>query len=163
MSVKHSLTNGNGGWSAGISQNLEDACPKYAEALGSVRSFSDLPHDIVVDDLFQHQAERNPASIAVELWSSTQAKVTACWTYSELHAVVVSIADELIEAGIGRGHTVGVLMDRGVHGIAMALVASKIGATLVNMEVSWPQARIEVTGTAENMRTSLIDPVDVDR
>ena len=118
-------------------------CPRYADALAH-ESFSSFPRDIHLEGLFQDQVSRVPHNVAIELWSSALGKTSASVTYSELNITSGRIADKLVEAGIGRGHMVGLVVDRGVHMVAATLAVLKVGATVVNMEVAWPLARIEV-------------------
>jgi acyl-CoA synthetase (AMP-forming)/AMP-acid ligase II len=128
---------------------LAKTCPQYAEALRHVTDFHDFPTDITVDALFSDQVVRSSGNVAVEVWSSLESKVAGCWTYSELSTAVVSIADTLKDAGIGRGHAVGLLLPRGVHAIAAAFALSRIGATLVNIDPAWPETRITVPLTCQ--------------
>ena len=117
--------------------------PRYADALAHM-DYADLPRDIHLEGLFQDQVSRVPDDVAIELWSSALGRTSASVTYSELNNISQTIADRLVEAGVGRGHMVGLLLDRGVHMIAATLALLKVGATVVNMEVAWPLARIEV-------------------
>jgi amino acid adenylation domain-containing protein len=78
----------------------------------------------------------------------SQGEVTL--SYRQFLDRVMVIADDLVAAGVGKGHTVGLLMSRGIDQIAGLFAVWSCGAAWVALDPNLPQARlIDIAAQAE--------------
>jgi amino acid adenylation domain-containing protein len=95
----------------------------------------DYRRERCLHELFEDQAARNPAALAVLDGAGEL-------TYRELNERANQIAHLLRARGVGRGAMVGVYMERSLELIPALLGVLKAGATYVPLEISYPQARV---------------------
>ena len=96
---------------------------------------ADYRRDRCVHELFQEQAARTPAAVAVVCREQSV-------TYSELNRRADRVARRLSALGVGSGHLVGVCMHRSV-GLVVALLGTlKAGAAYVPLDPSYPRERL---------------------
>ncbi|BBY16923.1 class I adenylate-forming enzyme family protein [Mycolicibacterium litorale] len=77
-----------------------------------------------VDRLVRLRAERDPTSVAV---IDPHARIT----YGQLHVTTIDLAAAFIEAGVGKGTRVGLIMPNSVRWVQIAVALTRIGAVLV--------------------------------
>lgn len=99
-------------------------------------TFTEYESNSSVASLFGHQVKKNPDSIAV-----TFEKVSL--TYKELDIKSDSIADRLINMGIGIQDNVAVLAEKGVEVVIALLGIIKTGASYVPIDLKYPKDRID--------------------
>jgi amino acid adenylation domain-containing protein len=93
-------------------------------------------------DLFEAQRERTPGAVAIRQGGRET-------TFAELDDRANRFAHHLRRAGVGRGATVGILLDRGVDLVAALLGTWKAGAACLPFDPSYPADRIaHMLGTA---------------
>lgn len=90
-----------------------------------------------VAQLIAEQAATNPDAVALVNDACT-------WSYAELDCGADRIAARLLAAGMPSGARVGVMLDRSPEQIAAVLGVLKAGAAVVPMDVSYPQARLDL-------------------
>ena len=93
------------------------------------------PAGTLVHELFEAQAARTPARVAV---SASGAELT----YAELEASANRIAQALRLCGATRGQRVGLCLERGADMLAAVLGILKAGAAYVPLDPSFPAARL---------------------
>lgn len=77
-----------------------------------------------IDALLRAQAERHPTKTAVV---DPEARAS----YGDLDSATMDLAASLIEAGVGKGTRVGLIMPNGVPWVQLSLAITRIGAVLV--------------------------------
>lgn len=85
--------------------------------------------------LFEHMADRMPASVAVE----TRCRII---TYGALDRLANRLARYLLSQGLGDGYVVGLLFDRSVESYVALLAVLKIGAAYAPLDPGFPADRI---------------------
>jgi amino acid adenylation domain-containing protein len=95
---------------------------------------SACPQTLCVHALFQAQARRTPAAIAVECAGEQLA-------YQELNTRANQLARRLLAAGVGAGDRVAVLLERSIELVVAELAVLKCGAAYVPLDVSAPLQR----------------------
>jgi nonribosomal peptide synthetase DhbF len=88
-----------------------------------------------VHEVFQEQAERTPAAIA--LVSGTERL-----TYADLDARASRLARRLADDGAGRGDIVGVHLERGTDMVVAILAVLKAGAGYLMLDPEFPEPRL---------------------
>jgi nonribosomal peptide synthetase DhbF len=88
-----------------------------------------------VHEVFEEQAERTPAAIA--LVSGTEQL-----TYADLDARASRLARRLVDDGVGRGAIVGVHLERGTDMVVAILAALKTGAGYLMLDPEFPEPRL---------------------
>jgi nonribosomal peptide synthetase DhbF len=88
-----------------------------------------------VHEAFEEQAERTPAAIA--LVSGTERL-----TYADLDARASRLARRLADDGVGRGHIVGIHLERGTDMVVAILAALKAGAGYLMLDPEFPEPRL---------------------
>ncbi|MFJ8495610.1 amino acid adenylation domain-containing protein [Streptomyces sp. NPDC094038] len=78
-------------------------------------------------------------------------------TFAKLWAAGLTVADALLEAGVGPGDLVGLWADRTPAVLAAALGVMVAGAAYVPLDPTYPQARIEAVLQAAELNTLLFD------
>jgi amino acid adenylation domain-containing protein/FkbM family methyltransferase len=91
--------------------------------------------DYCVQQLFEQQAERTPAGIAV-VCEGTQL------SYADLNSQANRLAHYLIEQGIGPESKVAILLDRAVDVVVCVLAVLKAGGAYIPLDPGYPKARI---------------------
>jgi amino acid adenylation domain-containing protein len=86
-------------------------------------------------ELFDHAVSAWPRSLAVE---GPDGRVT----YSELDALIASMATALRERGVREGDRIGLWLEKSVSGVAATQAALRLGATYVPLDPLSPRARI---------------------
>lgn len=99
------------------------------------RTFIDS-EGILIHQLFQTQAEKNPTGTALEYGDIRM-------TYSELNERANRVANHLIKQGIGPESLVGVMLGRSPELIVAVLGVLKSGGAYVPIDPSYPAERIE--------------------
>jgi acyl-coenzyme A synthetase/AMP-(fatty) acid ligase/acyl carrier protein len=97
-----------------------------------------FPEDATVQPItarFERVAESLPHHIALKSRTRTL-------TYQELDRETNGLAYHLIKRGLKSGETVGLLFENGVAAVVAQLGALKAGAIRVELDVSFPQARL---------------------
>jgi amino acid adenylation domain-containing protein len=95
----------------------------------------ELPAEATVHGLFEAQAARTPAAVAVEHDGSA-------WTYAELDRRAEAVARELLRRGTRRGDLVGLFVERSPDMLAALLGVLKAGAAYVPLDPSYPAERL---------------------
>ena len=95
----------------------------------------ELPPESSVCELFERQAQRRGAAIAVR-------DARESLTYSELRERVARLAEQLVALGVRRGGLVAVLHPRGVDFVTALLAISKAGAAFLPLDPRHPLSRI---------------------
>ncbi len=97
-----------------------------------------VDHDrtVTIDQLFRRQAAATPDAAAV-----TSADRTT--TYAELLIAVERLAGRLEAAGVGRGDTVGIALERGVEMVTAVLAVLSRGAAYLPLDPGYPQERLQ--------------------
>ena len=86
--------------------------------------------------MFGDQVERTPDSVAV-------ASDSECLTFAQLDARSSSVAERLIEIGVGRDDVVALVVPRSIEWIVGMLAVWKSGAAYGPIDPSYPQDRID--------------------
>src|SRR5918997_1217006 len=90
----------------------------------------------VANDLLHNSLERDPQKLAV-------VDGAAEYTYEDLERESSSLGAALIDAGVGKGDRVGVLVEKSWEAIVSMLAASRIGAAYVNVNPLFKAPQIE--------------------
>jgi amino acid adenylation domain-containing protein/FkbM family methyltransferase len=91
--------------------------------------------DYYVHQLFEQQAERIPASIAVVCEDQHL-------SYADLNKQANQIAHDLIKQGIGPETKVAILLDRSIDVVVCLLAVLKAGAAYIPLDPGYPKERI---------------------
>lgn len=94
------------------------------------------PVEATVHGLFEEQARRNPAAVAVRNVDGSTV------SYGELNAAANQLAHHLGSLGVGAGHFVGVCVDHSVDLFAALLGILKTGAAYVPLDPEQPADRL---------------------
>ncbi len=97
---------------------------------------ADYPREKSIHELIEQQAERTPQAIAVVC---KRAKLT----YRELNEKANQLGNYFLEAGVGKGSCVPVLMEAGTDLVVSLLAILKTGAAFVPLDSSWPTERLK--------------------
>ena len=97
---------------------------------------SDYPRDRCVHELFEAQAARAPAAVAVV---SEERRIT----YGELNAWANRLARRLRALGVGPESKVGVLLERSPEMVAALLAVLKAGGVYVPLDLTSPKPRLQ--------------------
>ncbi|WP_175409179.1 non-ribosomal peptide synthetase [Streptomyces sp. TRM64462] len=108
--------------------------------------------DMTLHGLFEEQAARTPARVAV-----TAADGTAL-TYAELDACANRVARALHAEGVAPGDRVAVLLERGPHTVPALLGVLKAGAAYVPVDPGYPAERIAFLLRDSRARAVLTGP-----
>jgi amino acid adenylation domain-containing protein len=92
-----------------------------------------------VHEVISSQAERTPDAVAVQVGAATQSDQTL--TYRQLDDRAAAIAARLVQAGVGSGAVVAVLLDRTPDLVAALLGILKTGAAYLPLDPRQPAAR----------------------
>jgi amino acid adenylation domain-containing protein len=95
----------------------------------------DCPTDLLVHQLFEAEAAKNPCAIAV-------ASASGVLNYGELDVQANRLSHLLREKGISPEKIVGICMDRSIELIVSELAVLKAGGAYLPIDPSYPQDRI---------------------
>jgi amino acid adenylation domain-containing protein len=98
---------------------------------------ADYPRDRTIHSLFEEQAARDPAAVAL-LFDGGH------WTYAQLNTWANRLAHRLLRMGIGRGALVGLCAGRSPELIAAMLGILKAGGAYVPLDPEYPGDRLEL-------------------
>ncbi|WP_167349931.1 amino acid adenylation domain-containing protein, partial [Rhodococcus qingshengii] len=105
--------------------------------------------------MFGDQVERTPDSVAV-------ASDSECLTFAQLDARSSSVAERLIEIGVGRDDVVALVVPRSIEWIVGMLAVWKSGAAYGPIDPSYPQDRIDAIIADTGARCALsAQPLDL--
>lgn len=79
------------------------------------------------------------------------------YTYSEFETLVKKLSAKLLEDGVGKGDTVGILCKRGIESIASMFASLYIGASYVVLNPKFPKERIEYILSEADIKFLLTD------
>jgi amino acid adenylation domain-containing protein len=96
---------------------------------------TDYPAGALLHGLFEAQVERTPERIALTAGATTL-------SYAGLNMRAIRVAQALRSRGIGRGHRVGLCVERSADMVAAMLGILKAGAAYVPLDPSFPQERL---------------------
>ena len=96
---------------------------------------ADYPRDASLPALFEEQADRAPEGIALCFG-------TTVMTYGELEASANRLARALRQRGVGRGHLVGICIDRCPNMVVAMLAVLKAGAGYIPLDPGFPAGRL---------------------
>src|SRR5262249_17437743 len=94
------------------------------------------PKDKTIQALFEAQAQRTPAAIAVRFGETSL-------TYCELNSRANQLARYLRKRGVDSGKPVAICAERSADMIVAMVAASKAGAAYVPLDPEYPPARLE--------------------
>ncbi|MBE9029046.1 amino acid adenylation domain-containing protein [filamentous cyanobacterium LEGE 11480] len=96
---------------------------------------TDYSQERCIHQCFEAQTKITPNNIAAICQTQEL-------TYEQLNGKANSVAAMLVDQGIGRGHYVPVLIDRGLNLLIAYLAVLKTGAAFVPMDPKWPFDRV---------------------
>ena len=96
---------------------------------------TDYPHESTIHQLFEEQAKRTPAAVAVVCDG-------ASLTYAELNARANRLAHHLIALGVRPDSAVAIAVPRGVEMVVAVLATLKAGGAYVPLDPDYPSERI---------------------
>jgi amino acid adenylation domain-containing protein/non-ribosomal peptide synthase protein (TIGR01720 family) len=97
----------------------------------------EYPEEKFAHDLFEHQARRTPAAVALELDGTKL-------SYAELNHKANQLTDYLRQLGIGRGSLVALLSDRSFEMVVALIGILKAGGAYVPLDATYPPDRLAV-------------------
>jgi acyl-CoA ligase (AMP-forming) (exosortase A-associated) len=111
--------------------------------------------EFVLHDLLHNSLERDPQKLAV-------VDGDAEYTYEDLERESSSLGAALIDAGVGKGDRVGVLVEKSWEAIVSMLAASRIGAAYVNVNPLFKAPQIEYLAGDCDIRVMIGDTSKLD-
>ncbi|HEX8245289.1 MAG TPA: amino acid adenylation domain-containing protein, partial [Longimicrobium sp.] len=108
------------------------------------RTEAEYPAELCIHQLFEAQAARTPAAVAVVV---EEAELT----YGELNERANRLAHHLVRLGVGRESRVGVCLERGIEMIVSLLAVLKAGGAYVPLDPAYPAERLAFTLTDSGM------------
>ncbi|MDM0043201.1 amino acid adenylation domain-containing protein [Variovorax dokdonensis] len=107
------------------------------QALGRLQPpATPLPQPALMHAAFAAQARLHPQRFAMKDQDRR-------WTYAELDQQTNQLAHAMRARGIGRGHRVGICLERGADMMVGILATLKCGAAYVPLDPAFPQARLD--------------------
>ena len=97
---------------------------------------ADYPRDKCIHELFEAQAEKEPAATALVFG-------TERWTYHELNRRANQVAHYLRSLGVGPDIPVGIAMERSADMVVVMLGILKAGGAYVALDPSYPAGRLQ--------------------
>ena len=110
----------------------------FGKLTAMITSFTDLPQDKTLVDLFEEQVLRTPDNIAVEFENEQL-------SYRELNGRANQLANYLISLGVVEDSLVPICLNRSLDMIIAALGVLKAGGAYVPIDPEYPIDRIEYT------------------
>ncbi|WP_055479799.1 non-ribosomal peptide synthetase [Sphaerimonospora mesophila] len=135
--------------SLGTPQELADVLERWNAPIGE-------PVAAPVHELFAEVAAADPGHTAL-VWQD------GSLSYGELDAWSRRIADRLVAAGVGLGHLVPVVMERGPALIAGALGVLRAGAAYVPLDIAQPDERLAMILQDTEAKTVVVSPATAER
>jgi amino acid adenylation domain-containing protein len=111
------------------------------------RTSRDYPRNALMQELFEAQAAHAPERTAVRIGATVL-------SYAELEVRARRLAQALRARGVGRGHRVGLCLERDADMLAAVLGVLKAGAAYVPLDPSFPQERLRFM--AEDAQLALL-------
>lgn len=111
---------------------------------------ADYPRDRAVHTLFEEQAARTPAAVAVTGAGES-------WSYRALNERANAIATDLVKRGVGRGARVGLSVERTPAMLAALLGILKTGASYVPLDPGFPAERLAFMAADADLALTLGD------
>jgi amino acid adenylation domain-containing protein len=120
-----------------------------------------FPDKALLQELFEAQVTRTPGRTALKAGEQSL-------SYAELDARANRLAQALRARGIGRGHRVGLCVERGAEMLAAVLGILKTGAAYVPLDPSFPQERLRFMAQDAELTlllstSDLTEPFDLPR
>jgi amino acid adenylation domain-containing protein/thioester reductase-like protein len=110
-------------------------------------TYVDYPRDKTIVDLFEEQVEKTPDNVAV----ICQEKVI---TYKELNEKANKLARYLINKGVTKNDSIGILVDRTIELIIAIIATIKANAIYIPIDPDYPEKRIKYV--LENSKTQIV-------
>ena len=111
--------------------------------------------EFVLHDLLHNSLERDPQKLAVVDGDAEH-------TYEDLERESSSLGAALVDAGVGKGDRVGVLVEKSWEAIVSMLAASRIGAAYVNVNPLFKAPQIEYLAGDCDIRVMIGDTPKLD-
>ncbi|MDT0328087.1 non-ribosomal peptide synthetase [Nocardiopsis lambiniae] len=112
--------------------------------------------DRTVAEVFEEHVRRDPDAVAVVFGEQRL-------TYAELDARANRLAHHLVEVGLSRGDTVGILLERGVELAVAVVAATKAGAPYLLLDSGFPDERLRSLAGSAGVRAVVTRGVWADR
>ncbi len=109
-----------------------------------------LRPEFTLHDLLFNAAERDAGKAAVVDGAAEH-------TYEDLERASAALGGALVEAGVGRGDRVGVLLEKSWEAIVAMLAASRIGAAYVNINPLFKAPQVEYLVQDSGIRVMLLE------
>lgn len=110
-------------------------------------TFLDYPKDKTIIDLFEEQVEKIPDNIAVICQERTI-------TYKELNEQANQLARYLINQGVTKNDSIGILVDRTIELVIAIIATIKANAIYIPIDPDYPERRIKYV--LENSKTQIV-------
>ncbi|HLP48535.1 MAG TPA: AMP-binding protein, partial [Candidatus Kapabacteria bacterium] len=126
--------------------DLEMMLPEEKELLDALNLIdTDYPREKSIHQLFEEQASRAPAHVAVfgHGWTRVYAGINVSITYGQLNVEADKLAGLLIDKGVLIDNIVGILMERSIEMIIAIMGILKSGGAYLPIDPEFPQERIE--------------------
>ena len=111
--------------------------------------------EFTLHDLLPNSLERDPQKLGV-------VDGDAQYTYEDLERESGSLGAALIDAGVGKGDRVGVLVEKSWEAIVSMLAASRVGAAYVNVNPLFKAPQIEYLAQDCDIRVMIGDTSKLD-
>ena len=111
--------------------------------------------EFTLHDLLHNSLERDPGKLAV-------VDGDAEYTYEDLERESSSLGAALVDAGVGKGDRVGVLVEKSWEAIVSMLAASRVGAAYVNVNPLFKAPQIEYLAQDCDIRVMIGDTSKLD-
>lgn len=110
------------------------------------------PLDIATTrDLIERTVSENPTKIAITFEEQNL-------TYGDLDGKANAVAGSLLEQGVHKGATVGLLIGNSLEYPIALLAAMKVGATFIPLDQQWPDKRLQAIISGARPRALLVGP-----
>ncbi|WP_219194688.1 surfactin non-ribosomal peptide synthetase SrfAB [Bacillus velezensis] len=107
-----------------------------------------LPEEEAVHRLFEAQANRTPASIAIKEEGRE-------WTYREVNEAANRLARHLVKSGLEKGRTAAIMNDRSAETVIGMLAVLKAGGAYVPIDPAFPEDRLRFMAADSSIRLVL--------
>ncbi|APH47821.1 non-ribosomal peptide synthetase [Bacillus amyloliquefaciens] len=107
-----------------------------------------LPEEEAVHRLFEAQANRTPASIAIK-------EAGREWTYREVNEAANRLARHLVKSGLEKGRTAAIMNDRSAETVIGMLAVLKAGGAYVPIDPAFPEDRLRFMAEDSSIRLVL--------
>ncbi|WP_146737791.1 AMP-binding protein, partial [Bacillus tropicus] len=107
-----------------------------------------LPEEEAVHRLFEAQANRTPASIAIK-------EAGREWTYREVNEAANRLARCLVKSWLEKGRTAAIMNDRSAETVIGMLAVLKAGGAYVPIDPAFPEDRLRFMAEDSSIRLVL--------